>query len=183
MQKNQITEALKTLPNSFGGSLADLQSSGMPSFDEDLEGRKLLKKAIRHLEVQSSCGDPWATLCLAHPHIWYESDIEQQDFFKPMGFCFQNAGRQAVDDSSLVYVEGFAIRRAGLPLPQAHAWVVTREGKILDSTWQKGVFYFGVPIATQALARCVGETGFWGVLNYRMPKWMMKEPHSWIARI
>jgi hypothetical protein len=58
--------------------------------------------------------------------------------------CFKNAFFLALDQSELVYVEGYAIRDSGTRVH--HAWLTDRQGNALDNTWpESGVAYAGVP--------------------------------------
>lgn len=65
--------------------------------------------------------------------------------------CYTTAGRIAIDRDDLIYCEGFA---CGV-IPVMHAWLVDKEGNVIDPTWRqtvdgvdyRGVEYFGVPIS------------------------------------
>jgi hypothetical protein len=58
--------------------------------------------------------------------------------------CYNNALRLVLDNSNLVYVEGFAVGKDGLPIH--HAWVTDRSGRAIDNTWDTpGIAYAGVP--------------------------------------
>lgn len=64
------------------------------------------------------------------------------------GECYNNAFRLALQDKSLVYVEGFATGKSGLRIH--HAWVTDGTGRAIDNTWRKpGIVYAGVPFTTQ----------------------------------
>jgi hypothetical protein len=43
-------------------------------------------------------------------------------------------------NSNLFYAEGFAVGA----IPVLHAWNVTKDGVVVDSTWDNGMEYFGV---------------------------------------
>jgi hypothetical protein len=59
--------------------------------------------------------------------------------------CYNNALVLTLNDSSLIYVEGFAVVRAeGFRIH--HAWVTDGNGRAIDNTWEvPGVVYVGVP--------------------------------------
>lgn len=64
------------------------------------------------------------------------------------GECYNNALRLALEDSSLIYVEGFASGKGGPPIH--HAWVTDGTGRVIDNTWSvPGAVYAGVPFTTQ----------------------------------
>jgi hypothetical protein len=47
--------------------------------------------------------------------------------------CYNNALNLTLDDPTLVYVEGFAIGKAGVPV--SHAWATDGKGHAIDNTW------------------------------------------------
>lgn len=64
------------------------------------------------------------------------------------GQCHKNAADLAASDSRLIYCEGFALARSGLPLTR-HSWVTDGTGAALDNTWEShGIAYAGVPFQT-----------------------------------
>jgi hypothetical protein len=69
-------------------------------------------------------------------------------------FCFHNSGQLALMRKDMTYVEGF-VWRGVLPFPIHHAWNVTPEGLVVDSTLRddpeqdaEGREYYGVPFST-----------------------------------
>lgn len=63
--------------------------------------------------------------------------------------CYANATHLAMEDSNLIYCEGYILRV--IPIP--HAWCVDYDGVVFDPTIQdnKGCEYFGVPFSTEFL--------------------------------
>jgi hypothetical protein len=58
--------------------------------------------------------------------------------------CYNNALVLALNDPSLIYVEGFAAGPGGLRIH--HAWATDGNGRAIDNTWKiPGVVYVGVP--------------------------------------
>lgn len=59
--------------------------------------------------------------------------------------CFNNATAYAVVRDDVFYAEGYALEPE-LPLPVQHAWLVDREGKVIDPTWKdtRDHAYFGI---------------------------------------
>ncbi len=83
--------------------------------------------------------------------------------------CFMNAGRLAIDDPTLTYVEGY-VTCHGVPLE--HAWLIDKDGLVVDPTLKvkpgedRIGEYFGVPISTKALLdQIFNRTKVWGVLD------------------
>ena len=76
--------------------------------------------------------------------------------------CYMNAGRIAMADATLTYVEGYATV-CGVPIE--HAWTVTETGVVRDPTVKAGSVeeYFGVPFKTDYLRRTIVKTGVWGL--------------------
>lgn len=58
--------------------------------------------------------------------------------------CYNNALVLALNDSSLIYVEGFAVRADSFRIH--HAWATDGSGRAIENTWEvPGVVYVGVP--------------------------------------
>lgn len=89
--------------------------------------------------------------------------------------CFMNAGRYLLEPGhgELYYAEGYA---HGI-IPIHHAWLVTRDGRVIDPTWhgqgadslRLGGAYVGVAFAEEALKRKLSETEVWGMYDWRNP--------------
>lgn len=81
--------------------------------------------------------------------------------------CFENAYKLAIENSTLVYHEGFAWND-GSWLPIEHAWCVDEKtGDLVDTTWKSpetGVYY-GVPVPRDMLLRITHQTGRYGVFD------------------
>jgi hypothetical protein len=106
--------------------------------------------------------------------------------------CYKNAGMMALEspriqiecnnlairffseDETLIYVEGF-VAVHGVPLE--HAWVVTAEGLVRETTvTKKGIDgYFGVPFTSGYVADTVLRTKVWGMLGLHNIK-ILREP-------
>ena len=99
--------------------------------------------------------------------------------------CFKNAGRMALEDPSLTYVEGY-VSVHGVPLE--HAWVIDPQGRVIDPTISvrpgdtsvKG--YYGVPIRTDYLRRTVLQKGTWGVLAHDNFKYLQEDPDAIVSK-
>lgn len=99
----------------------------------------------------------------------------------PLGQCYANAGRAALEDSSLIYCEGFALRE-GL-IPMHHAWCLNSRGEVLDLTWpfSAGNEYLGVALQTSVLRDHVMQGEVWGLLADRLPaQWVQKDPAQYL---
>jgi hypothetical protein len=63
------------------------------------------------------------------------------------GHCYWNCQQLALEDSSLTYIEGYALHTdVGFPL--AHAWLLDADGLAIDPTWDTPGCYFGIPLST-----------------------------------
>jgi hypothetical protein len=107
-------------------------------------------------------------VCFADPPPWagcYPQGLP--------GRCFINAYRLTRCYSELRYVEGVAIYLWDF---KAHAWCVTEDGEVIDSTWlNKGFAYEGIVFPRPLINRIVLETGFWDMtaldwLDRRAPR-------------
>lgn len=81
-----------------------------------------------------------------------------------LGECYANAGRMAMDNRRLRYVEGYAVP-ATVAFPMMHAWLIDDDDKIIDPTWDNARAYFGVVIPRDIYSELLMRTGYWGVLD------------------
>lgn len=96
--------------------------------------------------------------------------------------CFQNAGRAALADDSLTYVEGY-VSVHGVPLE--HAWNTDASGRLIDPTLKDGrgvQGYFGAPIKTSYLRETVLKNKIWGVLGYESGFSYLKDSPERVVR-
>jgi hypothetical protein len=71
--------------------------------------------------------------------------------------CFRNAVRLALRKPRFyTYVEGYAINTWVAEHPVAHAWCVDPEHFVVDTTWEEGSDYFGVPFRAEYVRRMAG---------------------------
>lgn len=85
------------------------------------------------------------------------------------GMCFLQSQTGAVD-GELRYFEGQATTQS-LQIPLEHAWLVDKEGKVWDATWEDGLDYFGIEIPTPFVRQNMLETG---EAQYLMAKYYME---------
>lgn len=78
--------------------------------------------------------------------------------------CFSNALHLALDDEDLTYVEGYA---QSPMIPTSHAWVIDRNGEVIDPTWDtpESNGYFGIAFDTEFALRLVDQQGYYGLLD------------------
>lgn len=87
-----------------------------------------------------------------------------------LGLCYMNAYHLVEDHPELEYVEGYA-QTSRLPIPLEHAWAVTKDGNVVDPTWnrffEKGetISYFGVKIPIDTVRKTILAREKYGVLN------------------
>ena len=124
---------------------------------------------------------PIATLreqCYKHPkYLWSSLEsllIKEGGFYIGNNWkgkkgtpkeCFRNAFKLSSKDANYVYTEGLAFA-PNLPLPLAHAWCTTLDGKVYDPTWPDGVAYLGIPVLREAVLDFIGKQGHYGILDY-----------------
>ncbi len=96
------------------------------------------------------------------------------DELMPKKECFKNAADITIENRDIIYVEGFA-QPKGL-ITTNHAWCCTKKGKIIDPTWDKGEFYYGVPFSTDYLIESLLKREKYGILdNWEMDYPLLKE--------
>ena len=80
--------------------------------------------------------------------------------------CFRNAARLALRKPDLyTYVEGYAINRWVAIRPVAHAWCIDPADSVVDTTWEDGVDYFGVPFRHGYLRRVLDAKRDFGLID------------------
>lgn len=80
--------------------------------------------------------------------------------------CYANAWDLAMGNPlEYTYVEGFAVPE-GIGIPLEHAWVIDRQGFVVDNTWDGGVEYFGIPMKLSAVTEIIMEKETYGVLTW-----------------
>ena len=73
----------------------------------------------------------------------------------------------ALENKSFTYVEGYASMELVEGLPFAHAWVVSRDGVVIDNTWRTpGTAYLGVAFSTSYLRKTLMTLESYGILDY-----------------
>jgi hypothetical protein len=80
--------------------------------------------------------------------------------------CFMHAFQLAMDHPELEYAEGMSTM-ADLPIAVHHAWCVTKDGAVVDDTWEdpERGRYRGVIISREdLLVECL-KSGIYGVLD------------------
>jgi hypothetical protein len=92
--------------------------------------------------------------------------------------CFRNAALLALDDPKWIYVEGMAL---GV-IPVLHAWCVTKEGEIGETTWpEPGTAYFGIPFTTAYLNSRLRKYQTYGLIDQYQRKFpiLRESPKLW----
>lgn len=78
--------------------------------------------------------------------------------------CFRNATQAALDHpDELTYVEGFAFANRGW-FPMEHAWVIDKNGNVIDKTWPEGFDYYGIPFPADQLRQIILNSECYGIL-------------------
>ena len=63
--------------------------------------------------------------------------------------CYYNSFQLLKEDLDLTYCEGYALEPE-LPLPLIHAWLVNKDGRVIDPTWNDcDAVYLGIPFDTK----------------------------------
>lgn len=99
--------------------------------------------------------------------------------------CFANATHLAVhNEDRYAYVEGYAYSTVGLVT--SHAWCVTREGEVIDPTWDtpEQCAYLGIPVHPDFLVEQMRQTEVYGVFGEMPSIAMLATPvhrmvHPW----
>lgn len=114
----------------------------------------------------------------------YDSRLMEHRFGRGMQHaCYRNAFELALAyPDELIYCEGRALS-CGL-VPVEHAWCVTPDGQVVDTTWQGDEQdYVGVCFATEWLRGWTAGRNSYGVLADQFPSELLYlDPGTFLAR-
>jgi hypothetical protein len=122
-----------------------------------------LRAHASYVEGMGMRGDGWVLNSPHHAVMRYGrifgSAVKLDRIFedKKKGMCYMNALHAALRYRDLTYVEGYAYDGT---IPIHHAWLVRRDGRVLDPTWgyRPDAVYVGIPFRTTwALDRVVAQ--------------------------
>jgi hypothetical protein len=102
---------------------------------------------------------------IAHQLVLSEGVAWSDATLVPVGepnSCYSNAYQYALENDCF-YVEGWATPKNLFPIE--HAWCVTRDGDVIDLTWEDGTDYFGVPFDLIFVTAVMATTGYYGILS------------------
>lgn len=132
-----------------------------------LHGMKRLTKWGSTAEFLLYHGRQWPT----KPGNGVEMGAPQQ--------CFKNAAVLAmVQSDEYIYCEGYAV---GFMLPVEHAWLIDKEGFVVDPTWKDGTDYFGIAFKLSYLTKALMKQKEYGLINAWRDKWplLRTKEHLW----
>jgi hypothetical protein len=99
--------------------------------------------------------------------------------------CYRNAALVAQRRDDLIYCEGYATS----VIPVMHAWLVDKQGNVIDNTWEGGRYddgkypraYFGIPIKRTYLVRSLCNRKIYGVIDNWENEWpiLKDDPSLW----
>lgn len=76
--------------------------------------------------------------------------------------CFRHASKAALRNRDYTYVEGYA----SLTVPVHHAWLVDRNGTVIETTWPRpGSSYYGIPFRADWLRKMRRESDYASVIE------------------
>ena len=79
--------------------------------------------------------------------------------------CYQNAGKLALYEG-YTYCEGYILQFGAIPIE--HAWVLDRNGKVLDRTVRNKESigeYYGITFSREYLIKVLTRSKVWGILD------------------
>ena len=102
-------------------------------------------------------------------HTTEVGDYECTYYAPEVKQCFYNAFMTLSEIEDAKYYEGWAVTLSGISIPIEHAWLVTKEGRVIDTTFallereyghdKSEVVYMGVEIPYSYLLNAVVESG------------------------
>lgn len=103
---------------------------------------------------------PFIQILVEHGTRMYAKQVPRITGKSPMGQCYRNSALLAID-GGLTYCEGFAMKE-GL-IPMEHAWLIDRDGKVIDPTWEGNNEYFGVAFREDFVMEFAETTKYYGI--------------------
>lgn len=127
-----------------------------PTIDEYIS--MAAKMGAKNMEMLRKNG----VACPVNP----DRPLDDGNYRGQMKKCYANAWDLASGEPlKYTYVEGFAVP-GGIGIPLEHAWVIDREGFVVDNTWDEGVEYFGVPMNLSKVTEIIMDKETYGVLTW-----------------
>lgn len=103
-----------------------------------------------------------------HGQKWQAAPLPKDVARGEMGLCYQNATRLLMAHDGIDYCEGIAYNdKLGDNMGFMHAWGVTKDGKVVDPTWDhpESNRYFGVKYDEKKYLSHIMKTRYYGVLG------------------
>lgn len=125
-------------------------------------------------------GKGMGAIVAAHGQAYHFDKETFKGSDKTMHMCYQEAGRAAMNNHNLTYVEGY-VSVHGVPIE--HAWTVDVQGKVHDPTLKdgKGILgYFGVPLRTDYVTKTAMRTKVWGIFSHTNPTIFTAAPETYV---
>lgn len=122
----------------------------------------------------------FATFVLKNGREWTSSVYDLPSGRGVPRACYHNcqtllfADMRRVKPQGFVYVEGYACSAAvGFPFVTEHAWLVDRDGRVIDPTWDdpEHSAYFGVPFKSDYVREVAKECGRCSLIDNFRSRW------------
>lgn len=76
--------------------------------------------------------------------------------------CYIHAAKAAMRNRDYTFVEGYAC----MVLPVPHAWLVDKDGLVIETTWDRmGADYYGIPFRTGYVRQQVRKHGCYSMID------------------
>lgn len=134
-------------------------------------------------------GRGMCSFVLAHGREWRPAPLQERSPIKRgvQKQCFANSQATLVKllgkglETDYTYVEGYATSGdLDFTFPVLHAWLVDREGKVVDVTWKQpeASVYFGVPFRSEYIFNLIEDTSqYHSLIDHFPSKWaLLREP-------
>lgn len=121
-----------------------------------------------------------ASLLVKYGRPYYIDDETFKGTREESKMCYMNAWRLAMGCPELTYVEGYC--HMGV-IPIEHAWCVTENGTVIDTTLKDAVGYFGIPFDTEYMAKATLKKGTYGLLHFDNREIYKLEPEHFLSGI
>lgn len=125
--------------------------------------REFLEMETEAFKKLGAKGDSFGSFILKHGRPFTTAALPEGIKRGQMGECFCNATQLMWRRSDLIYCEGYA---AGI-IPVLHAWCVTKDGVVIDNTWDEPekCGYFGIPFRREFVNRFTRRSGYYGLID------------------
>lgn len=117
-------------------------------------------RSMYDMATRSNCDHPWLRILCEHGRAMTPKIVNDLSGTREMGQCYRNSALLMMNDE-FTYCEGYALKPGLIPLE--HAWLLDRDGLVIDPTWPEECEYFGVPMKDEFVLEMATSIQHYGI--------------------